>query len=381
MRMWLAVTSALSLALGAVHGQSDDKDAANKKVLADIISQWNSRQAKFARVVCEVEGEETCCRGRFSGDIHLPPGATGDVPAQDATYPIKIKWLLDLERNRALKEWRGSIFNAVTLAFGPRYVVHAYNGGDEIRMFEPRNANLVQGFEFSERQPDLHIQTKEFGKFFGDFDNPIFFALGIVPTPLTTPSPDKLRGQRAVQDFEIQGRGIHEGRECVVLRARPKTSKHWAECWVNLAQGASVVRWVHCFGDYPYITLDVDYRQDAHGWVPTEWTCQMYRLDNSHKLELSQRVRVTTFTPNATFDAAEFNIAWEPGLTVYDQRNDKTYRVAANGSLQELDPVFVMKPAGGTPWYLAGVLVIVGAALALLAWFVRKRWIRSLEGV
>jgi hypothetical protein len=131
--------------------------------------------------------------------------------------------------------------------------------------------------------------------------------------------------------------------------------------------------------EQPYRRLDIDYQFGDQGWLPSQWTTHVYRSDDSQQLERTQNVRVVTFAANPTIDPAEFEIAWTPGMTVYDQKNNKTCRVAANGLLQEFDDEAPVKPAGASRWWVA-ILLPVGAALLVVARLVRKRWIRSLEG-
>jgi hypothetical protein len=82
------------------------------------------------------------------------------------------------------------------------------------------------------------------------------------------------------------------------------------------------------------IQLDATYRRDKqHGWLPISWVRTDYGSDGA--LIRTARFTVLDLKINAPQAPEQFEIRFEPGTSVYDQRNNKWYRVQPNGELRE----------------------------------------------
>lgn len=124
----------------------------------------------------------------------------------------------------------------------------------------------------------------------------------------------------------------------------------------------------------------VELRQDSDlGWLPASWT--RTETNTAGKVLTTTVAKVNRVSRNAAATTERFELMFPEGVRVHDQRTSKNYRVSADGSLREVDPLgnelgsVASQP--GTPWHARNRGLVIGllvSTLVLIVWLcVRKR--------
>lgn len=130
--------------------------------------------------------------------------------------------------------------------------------------------------------------------------------------------------------------------------------------------------------------IEVRYRrQDGRDWIPAAWVRTQYSTEGA--VLSTTRFEVLELRVNAEQPPELFDVRFPEGIEVYDQRDDKSYRIQSDGSMRELSrkgqllPRSVPQPDDS--WYqrnrgllvVAGILVILLVAVSGWIWLMRRR--------
>ncbi|MFO0808022.1 MAG: hypothetical protein U0746_05325 [Gemmataceae bacterium] len=128
---------------------------------------------------------------------------------------------------------------------------------------------------------------------------------------------------------------------------------------------------------------DIRYRREGNGtWVPAGWTRTGYSTKGEIILTMTAEVQTVLFAP--PIDAATFDSLLPPETKVYDNREQKTYKVETPGTMREFDRKTsrlgrtVNQP--NAPWYRQYHWTLVASlAVGILlasSWFIRRARVR-----
>jgi hypothetical protein len=128
-------------------------------------------------------------------------------------------------------------------------------------------------------------------------------------------TPGELRGLPDIGRFEVHRQETHEGRPCLVLRARlpDAPSSFYDEFWVDPARPSAVVRQRSVATGQPTFDFTIAYQETTHGWLPKPWT---YVLVANGVPRLRKSVCVEELTINPALTDADFQFAEEPGMLI-----------------------------------------------------------------
>jgi hypothetical protein len=124
------------------------------------------------------------------------------------------------------------------------------------------------------------------------------------------------------------------------------------EFWFEPEKGFVLRRLVTREGERLVRQTDIRYREDKNaGWVPANWTdleCGTGTADRSRS-----EVEILKVEFNQPQAAEQFDLVFPPGTRVFDNRDNKEYDVAADGTLQVVDKDSTLgRRSDGSPWYM-----------------------------
>ncbi|MHB1426510.1 MAG: hypothetical protein ACYC3I_25395 [Gemmataceae bacterium] len=232
------------------------QQAKDKAALEAVFKDWQYRQSilKSARYVLIGTTE-------FK-DEQLPPG--------NPIRPRRMTLLLDMARKRYRLEGSEEVLYAngkddpKEWEFRPRINTSAYDG-EALQSLTHRKANRLE----NDREDDLSIGKGNLGPD-AQFDPalwPIFFAHGIVPTVHSTLLVDKLPLTHDPDDFDIAGRQLLRGQNCLLARTEPLAGMTSIsdEFWINPSQKSAIYRQVYFSGSAPWSLHDISWKNTAYG--------------------------------------------------------------------------------------------------------------------
>jgi hypothetical protein len=127
---------------------------------------------------------------------------------------------------------------------------------------------------------------------------------------------------------------------------------------------------------------DIRYRRDeAVGWLPTDWTLTEY--GRGGRALVTTTVTVAAVRLNEPVPDETFRVTFPPGTLVSDSATSKSYRIGPDGTRREEDLAALMRsgdettPAGPLfPWrrvLVVGLCLAVGLGVLLAVWLRLRR--------
>jgi hypothetical protein len=127
---------------------------------------------------------------------------------------------------------------------------------------------------------------------------------------------------------------------------------------------------------------DIRYRRDdAVGWLPSDWTLTEYGRDG--RTLVTTTVTAAAVRLNEPVPDGTFRVNFPPGTLVSDSAIGKSYRVGPDGTWREEDPAALIRPGGDPPpaeplfpWrraLVAGLGLAVGLGALLTVWLRLRR--------
>lgn len=353
-----------------------------RKEFQNIIADFKLRQDRARTIRYGLRGQGLIAKGRYSGEISLPPEKKRQVvPEKDFVYEKALTWTLDFENNKLRKEFKEQVFHLDVGDFVPSYGIYIFDGNTTQR-YLPRESNSNKAYSPSQLSPELGLVKNGNTIEYSFADGPVYWALGIMITTseLTgARGPENLRLPFNSRNFRFQGKRITENKECVVLRTvSPKNRPNdYDEFWIDPAQESAVLRMDAYLGGKLYSRVDVQYREQ--GDYPQSWTVANY--NGKPHVETTDNLRVVELAVNPAIDPSEFEIPLRPGMIVRradakgsleDNYNMVDYRVDSDG--KTLVPLG--DGQGRNPWWprrvlLWGIPILV--ALVAIAWYLKIR--------
>lgn len=374
-RFLIAVLSLIVLSCGPSWSQGQEAD------LDRIFADWQKRQDGIRSVRIVMKGKRILPASRFgklSGVVQ-----TKYLPQEDKVFDLKLTLSMDLDKNKIRTERSDYNFlaepiGAVREGFYPFYTIHV-SDGTGTKSYEPKPPDGATKFNPPFEHDFLYIQPEIYGDlhFFGASDHAVFFCCGIVPESSGVIhgrgqlSPKKLRLPINREAFHIHGKGLVDGRECMILRTKEgqyDVPMFW-EIWVDVPRDSAVVRWASYYKGETTNRIDIQYKQADGLWVPSNCKAVFFDPSNPGDIDSSEELVVTEFSINPTIDDSEFTIATKPGMIVSNEVEQRKYVVAQDGiTLIELDRGGneVVKGGGWPIWVWAGIALgmpVIGLGL------------------
>lgn len=309
-----------------------------KAQIEAVFKDWQFRQSIFKSARYVLTGTT-----EFKGEKR-PPG--------NPIRPRRTVLLLDLEKKRYRMESSEEVAYANGKENDPRaweyrtrISTSAYDG-EALQSLIHRKANQLE----KDRPDDLSIGKGNLGMGaqFGNEICPIFMAHGIVPTVHSPIFVDKLPLTHDPDDFEVTGRQLLRGQNCLIVRTEPSpgNSPLSDEFWINSQQKSAILRHVYFSGSNPWYLLDISWKNTAHGWWVDHWS---QTWSPGGEVRRIIRFRVESFEANPEVADKDFKIPVEPGMVVQVSEGPppgkglnpfkaaiKTYRISPSGSWDEI---------------------------------------------
>ncbi|MDE2464318.1 MAG: hypothetical protein KGO02_11475, partial [Alphaproteobacteria bacterium] len=296
--------------------------ANDNDTVAAICAAWKRRYDATRSVHCVVTGKRL-----FPKDTY---GAQADHEA-----PLRCTWKLDLQRNRFRFECRDETYREDKKAWLPQWEDTVFDG----RIVKVHHAGITaKRADWPDRQAEFAVHPSNYQCFL-IFDCPVFLSLGIMPA-YGTESNSTMRRPLYPETFTVHGRGTTNGRECVILRSKPRQPvPRVDEYWVDLERGATIMRWRQfpVSGERADIECDIDYKEFSNGWQPSRFTTSSFTSNG--KLVQHNQVAVTDFLTNADLDEATFELEPRAGMYFNDGIKLRLYQVAVDGRFVDPPPL------------------------------------------
>ena len=304
-----------------------------------IFAAWRQRRERLPSVRYKIQGECTWPRGSFNEIAELP-SAEPDNPVEDVTEPSARGVILDLPNNRYRIDRDETLYDWKSRQV---YKLHCLCTGDGrtrfIRVFEDSLPGLGAGrarphvdLEIMRGDPEL-LPAGEIASGY----EALFFAQGIVLGAGAHVRPARLSPPLDEAGFVYQGRGVHEGRDCEILRSGN------LEFWVDPGREGAIVQFV-ANPDRKYV-VQIEYQETAAGWLPKSWTTT---LSVSSTVRRRWRMTVGEIDARPALSDDLFHIAPELGMYVHDvtvvrseprgaESHDRYRLIEPGGRSRELD--------------------------------------------
>jgi hypothetical protein len=337
--------------------------------LAKILEEWGRRQSKCDSVRYVVRGETTWAKG--SGINELSQFLDPPVPSQDIVGQIEWKVLLDFASQRDRWEVDGEqlLYRGDKLERVVR--LNACDGkvAQNSRPRPPGKENDDAPIDIG--NIDMTIARGNLScVLFEAASVPLFHGHGVVPTTEDRVHAGHIRWAASAESFYVHGRGVHEGRPCVVLRTDTfRTSvESFHEFWVDMARQAAIVRYAYYVDGKVDENYDVRYEDTPDGWMPASWTYTVYLKEKTHTIK---RLQVVSRELSAPVQDQDFRLEVRPGMRI----REVEYGPSANplamppfvaDSLHVAEAGYSVARAGDNSWWWR-YLLWLGAALAVAA--------------
>jgi hypothetical protein len=208
-----------------------------------IFAAWRGRQERFQSVRYRTAGEMIQPKGSALDDSGVHVG--DDVPPHDVSYDAKRVLLLDFKNNRHRLERteQVGVFGSSVVHTESTTVV---SDGKTQTGATPRDANTTPNYQPPPENPDVTIVRGNMEKVAFPTDLwPLFAGHGVIRAGRTARyCPGRLKSTPDPEEFHLQGRGVQEGRPCVVLRTEAEQNYRgplFDELWVDAERDGAVV--------------------------------------------------------------------------------------------------------------------------------------------
>jgi hypothetical protein len=218
-------------------------------------------------------------------------------------------------------------------------------------------------------------------------------AFAFVRAPEINPITYALRGLSpalvpvSLADFKPTGAVLPIGRtRCTEYVNRgPQLSRNM---WVDRAADYSVRRIQLSRRGHLETQIDIRYRQEnGAGWLPSSWHVSSYGRDGT--LLITTDIDVVDARVNEPVAAEEFGLRFPEGTKVFRGGDNKWYRVHADGTMHEMNPVTgeergatVFQPGESwarrhRPLLTTGAALLVAGVVGWVVFFRRRRAARA----
>jgi hypothetical protein len=350
--------------LRGAEGGSEGADA-----VAKIIRDWEHRRQSIRSIEYQLEGQGIIPKGRWTGDDALPPSVKGPVPAQDYSYDISRKTILDFENGFAKTDERNETFYFSLVKFVPSERIQVYDG-ERYVVHNPRETNTGAGHTPSAKQPDLW-EAPNINFFFSGKDSPVFLLSGRFRDGGW--DVRKLDAAASLKSFTFAGKGKQSGRECVILRltsaVRPADHQ---EYWFDTGSGSALLRWIQSFGGNVVYDIHFSYTSGGSEAWPQSWEIAYYH--SPQHLVQQERMRVKSLQLNKHYQREFFQMERASGMVV--STREGFFRVNEDKSLTEV-PLTEGAPSPPRAGWRVSMYVAVALLVVYLAIVVGRKYLWS----
>jgi hypothetical protein len=323
---------------------------------ASAVAAARTRQERVQSVDVTITRTEVVAKGTISKTMVGPIKAAGAVPASDTTLRSQGRLVVDgnrvrVENNHPYWHVNGTLYQKQTISvtngsLAKKFFPLGISSEDNPKGILEKTARQEDG-----KRPSLMPLTMTFRG----------LDLAVAPWSFAQmkPSGVVLRIEKAdCQEYTISlGALVYSfwldpNQDYVIRRVRNLSKGHVTE------------------------QVDIHYKTNAVcGWAPDSWTTTEYANDG--RLLSTSKVDVVDLHLNEAPRPEEFDFAFPEGTDVYDQKNDKEYKVQSDGSMRELsrsgEEIGSTIDQPGYPWYrrnqwlllALGILVIGSTAVVL----------------
>ena len=305
---------------------------ADEKVkLKQIMVAWQNRRNMAHTIKCRIKGNVLIPKGIHNAETPDPKADKRDIPIKDYEHPENLYLAIDFANNRVRKETETEIFDISSAVFKPYRGISIFDGSRIISSSDG-DANAIDAYIVSPGQYK--------GGFFGTREYPVLFGLGIVDCDMT--DPHDLRKTSSEGDFLVISQAVLKQHDCIVLRrVKPSDSRIKDEFWVDMNRDGAILRWQRFWGANLSLSLDIDYQQNSHGWVPRSWTGSEFSFvakpkQGQNQLQSTSHMIMSEFIVNLDTSPQEMQFKLKPGMTVDKTTDDGSfhlYSVQSDGRL------------------------------------------------
>jgi len=335
------IALAALLTLGRARAE-ERADPRLEKVFAD----WQKRQQRVQTVRYRISGEQIVAKESIFDPLHPKVPA---IPKKDVKLRIQRMMLLDFPKNRHRLELDEEEYNNQ----GDKLNRHVHAGFFDGQVLKgkllPGTSPRLNG-EPNEPRADLGVVKGYMGgAAFNCTYDPLFYGHGSIVYDDARIMPGKLLLLPQKEVFAVHGQAVHNGRNCLLLRTRPRQLSVivWDEFWVDTERDSAIVRSRRVYESGVERDLDVGYRQTSAGWLADRWTSTQFDMWDG-RLATTVRLHVDELVLEPVIARDEFEFKAAPGaLVVHDtipepepsqpyQSGKHYYRVGKDGSLTEV---------------------------------------------
>lgn len=303
----------VSFSWGEAAGEIDPR---LQKVLAD----WQKRQQRVNTAEYQVRGEHIVPQGTYNALSSIVTGKPSNqpTPLQDLVGKVDYTILLDFVKGRHHRKIEDQAYQ-VSSGKLFRQVMEDIFDGSLMKCHIPRGENPHLG----NRIPEMTIYSGDMknGAFINSY-YPIFFGHGRIHTVMEQIIPGQLRNKPDPDYLYIHGVGVHDGRNCLVLRTRvlKAADTSFEEYWVDVPRGSAIVHYVIYSSSKPIFDATIHYRKTAADWMPTNWRLNTYM---NGSLLYFENIRIEKVQFDIPVNDTDFEIKVKPGMLV-EEGFDKT---------------------------------------------------------
>jgi hypothetical protein len=273
--LWLGliVASVVSLtSAGGVAGQEEDPPA-----IKAILRDWKKRQDRVKTVRYRVEGTLTFSKEAVAIENSSPRRKAKWPKLELRAVALQQRFflLLDFTTNRhrvehdserwlistgeILRKVKKEVFNGeVSKFFG--YTV-SKEGKKENTNPDTPDLTILSGCQVQARIDKNYAPVLAGHGIIAISDNEEFL-------------PGKLKTMPDMSVLTVHGRGVYEGRSCVILRTHPYkgTRTHFREFWIDPARDSALVRIIDYSDKFPVRERTIVYEPTPGGWLTSSWS-------------------------------------------------------------------------------------------------------------
>jgi hypothetical protein len=347
-------------------------------VRQQVLAAWQRKRETLPAVQCEISGKELYVKGSVVIPMQAMEGKPPQ-PAADCQFPFQSTMCLDLQHQwfkRKSEDHNWAVPSENFIHFSRVYLFD----GEQFQRLESYEENTGAAGAPRLSQPVLHVLVNEPSPFHTRVEDwPVFLAHGVFHLPHELPMTRKLVLEVRPEDFRVlQAPGAPDGR-LIRLRTTQIDQGQFHEVLIDPGKDFSVVK-LHSFTaqDEPTHRMEINYQQVGSTWYPKDWKCEDYSPVKRNTLLSVHWRKLESVTFHPGFQVEDFRPTVQPGMTVVDNKERKTYRIAEDGKSHT--PLFTI-PEAKHDWRrpLLSVALLVGTlgVLAAVLFVRRKRAAKS----
>lgn len=335
--------------LGA--GVRADGGGAERAIVEKVVAVWKNRLGTIKTIKGEARIDSFYSKVYLS-DEH-GEWDEGPLPPKDTVFRDELSsWAFDVVNHRFRIEedqteplmasnLTDTSGNRIPPRFKKQYLLKLVDG---MRLTFVQRPNKAVYMEFGNRVVSPHVRIRQRGGhefFLTPIEWPLLWCLGHINADW--PMPLKVPRLEAPEKFWLHGRGVFNGKNCLILRIANQGSKNSArEFWVGDEPDFPIYccRVVDAGGAVKYQVGPIDYRRFDGVLAPYQWEYTSYHHDRNGRITSVRKKTATVayWEFNVPLPQELFEQPLSPGMLVKDTDQDAYYVVAKDGTLVSWNP-------------------------------------------